>query len=369
MLTQVFNEIKISLRIYLLGIVISAVIICTAMIFSNLSECLMPAIYREYDENFEDGIDVWIYGMKLEQVDFVNSLNIKDFYFYVTQSTQISNSYVLYSDGSRIEEKEIVWLTDEECETYQTDEFNNSEGAIILCSPEYNKYSVGDEVGLFLKNKNIGKYEILRVVEEDGIEGSIALLPIKSVARLMDEAGYIIPYNASCVSPGIGEYIRLKESLSKENIRCRSFADEEIEVYSTLQKVFGIIAILFTIIAVIVLVVLAVININLREKYLVIQKVLGNSNVKIMMIYAAIIEMQIIISCILGCLIGVFYTGYLSDTVRKIYNFSINISYSRTWIRFLLEIGISNLALIPGMLVIKRSICKKEVAAAINMRE
>lgn len=377
MLIQIINEIKISWKINLFGVVICAAIMCVVMIFNNLAEYLMPQIYNEYDEQFEEGIEVRIYGMKLDQVDYINSLHIKNLDIIVSRSTQFDNADIVNNNGSKIDEKELVWLTDEKYDEYKipkiisADEFNYSDGAIVYCnSIQAEEYEVGSELSLYLDNgKIIGKYIVLKVIENNDMEHSKVVLPAKSVIQSMDKVGYIISYNVTCLYPNTRGYVGFKEQLKEKNIRCTSEVDEVVEIYATLQKVFEIIAVLFTIIAVLVLVVLTIIIINVREKFLIMQKVLGKSNAGIMMIYVVIIELQIIASAVLGCLVGYLYINYLSNILQELYNFRIDVNFVRTCNLFLIDILISNLALIPNLFFIKKTICNKDIVTTVNIKE
>lgn len=140
-------------------------------------------------------------------------------------------------------------------------------------------------------------------------------------------------------------------------------------IVASLELVFKIMVVVFTVISVMVMVVLSIININTREKFLILQKVLGARNYRIICIYLAILELQIIVSDIVGSVIGYIYTNYLTDVLKELYSVAIGCSnVNLVWI-ILRGIIISNIAMIPFAFIIKKIISKKDIIATINNKD
>lgn len=377
MLTQIIDEIKVSWKIILFGICVCAAVMSVVMIFYNLTEYLMPEIYSDYDKKLEEGIEVNIHGMKLSQTDFVNSLGISSFDISVSASKHFYDTQVIGDNGINIYDKEIIWLTEQKYDEYKipktisAEEFNNSTGVIVYCNlTEKNTYMTGDKISLLLKNgKSLENYTILEVVADDSIEETKVIFPAKSVIEEMDKAGYSVYYNVSCIYPNVESYINFKNRLKKENINCTSDIDEVVTLYDSLNLLFKIIAVVFTIISVFVIFILSIININIREKFLVLQKVLGAKNSKVTFIFVVIMEIQIFISDIAGSMAGYIYTNYLTKVLEGLYNFKIEVSHVNLGGAILAGIIISNIALIPFAFVIRRVICKKEIVTIINNKD
>lgn len=377
MLTQIIDEMKISWKIILFGICVCTSVMSVVMIFYNLTEYIMPEIYSDYDKDFEEGIEVNIYGMKLSQIDFVNSLGIDSLDISVSGSKHFDETQVVDDNGNNIYDKEIIWLTEHKYELYKIpetlsyEEFNNSSEAVVYCNPtEKNTYMIGDELSLFMKNgKSLGNYSILQVVTDSSIEQTKVIFPAKSVIEAMDKAGYTVYYNVNCVYPNVESYINFKNRLKKENINCKSDIDEVVTLYAYLNLLFKIIAVIFTIISVFVIFILSIININIREKFLVLQKVLGAKSIKVTFIFIVIMEIQIIISDIIGSMAGHIYTNYLTNVLEGLYNFEIEANHANLGGTVLAGIIISNIALIPFAFVIRSVINKKEIVTIINNKD
>ena len=377
MLTQIIDEIKISWKIILFGICVCAAVMSVVMIFYNLTEYLMPEIYRDYDKEFEEGIEVDIYGMKFSQIDFVNSLGIDSLDILVSESKHFNETQIVDDNGINIYDKEIIWLTEQKYDEYKipetlsAEEFNNSSGVIVYCNrTEKNTYMIGDKLSLFMKNgKSLGNYSILQVVTDDSIEKTKVIFPAKSVIEAMDKVGYSVYYSVYCVYPNVESYIGFKNRLKKENINCMSDIDEVVTLYDSLNLMFKIIAVVFTVISVFVIFILSIININIREKFLILQKVLGAKNSKVTFIFIVIMEIQIIISDIIGSLTGYIYTNYLTKVLEGLYSFKIEVNHVNLGGAILAGIIISNVALIPFAFVIRRAICKKEIVTIINNKD
>lgn len=378
MLIQIIDEIKYSKKILLLGIGTCIAIMSIVVIFSNLTIYLMPKIYNNYDRQFKDGITVDIYGMQLDRVDFVKSLGITKLNISIAGSSHFDSASIIdESNDVEIKNKELVWFTEENCSEYyispniNIEEFNESNNAIVYCSyKDMNNYEIGDVLSLELKNgKVINNYIILQVIECADMKEIKVIIPAKTTIAALDKAGYIMNYDVQAIYPKTEGYISLKKELAKKNIICKSDIDNVMTIVASLELVFKIMVVVFTVISVMVMVVLSIININTREKFLILQKVLGARNYRIICIYLAILELQIVVSDIVGSVIGYIYTNYLTDVLKELYSVAIGCSnVNLVWI-ILRGIIISNIAMIPFAFIIKKIISKKDIIATINNKD
>lgn len=327
----------------------------------------------------EDGVQIDVYGLKLNQLDILEKAGAENFNVSISESEVFLNSNLIdENNNTAISYKEFQWLSDENCkmdgifipENFSMRDFNFSTNAIIYCtSSETNKYNIGDTLILSLKNgKVIEKYTVTEIVLDNSIENLSVLLPAVSVISAYDEAGYVINYGVSCTYPNVQGYMGFKKELEKQNIVCKSDIDEMSTLTASMNLVFKILAVVFVAISVFIMVVLTIININTRERFLILQKVLGASDFRIIGIYVVILEMQIAISDIIGCIWGYTYTNYLLEVLEDLYGMVTKVDFNLAMI-IIGSIIISNIALLPCIFIIKRIISKKDIVAEINNKE
>ena len=128
-------------------------------------------------------------------------------------------------------------------------------------------------------------------------------------------------------------------------------------------------AAVFVVISVFVVVTISIININTRENFLVLQKVLGSTDCKIISIYMIIFELQVIVSDIMGCFIGLRFTKHLTNVVYNLYKMEYNIENFSVVSIVLKCILISNIAVLPFLLVINKVINRKDIIQVINNKD
>lgn len=377
-LELVIEEIKCSYKMILLGIAIAITIFSVVIVFYNLTGYIMPAISRQYDKDLEDGISVQVQRLDLKDSDILSELGAENLILNSNDSNKFYDaSLKIYEKNIEITEKYYKWITKEDIELLLTEngieyeDFNNSENAIIYCSKEdMGSFEIGDILSLYLKNgKVVSDFKVQAVIQNDEITTPYAILPSKEVIQKMDEKGISIAYNFECVISKASKYVEFKKELSSYGAYCSCDFDEMLELVSTLKLVFRILAIIFVVISVFVIVTISIININTREKFLVLQKVLGSTDRKIIFIYMIILEMQIILADILGCLLGVKFTGHLTDVVHSLYAMEYNIANVSVISIFLKCLNVSNIAILPFFLVIKKIVNSKDIISVINNKD
>ena len=181
--------------------------------------------------------------------------------------------------------------------------------------------------------------------------------------------GYRISHDINFIQHDIVKYLELKDTLREQDALCKSYIDTALEISETLSYLFKLLGVIFTVISVFAIFELMVININTRERFLVLQRILGAKKYKIVTVYVLILEIQIIISDVIGSILGMYYTKYLSGVLKELYDFSITINISEIYGIILKEIIISNISLIPIIVVINRIINKKDIISVINKKE
>lgn len=377
-LELVIEEIKCSYKMILLGITIAITIMSVVIVFYNLTGYIMPAISRQYDKDLEDGISVQVQRLDLEYSDVLSELGAENIILTSNDSNKFYNASLKIDEKNiEITEKYYKWITEEDKDLFLTEYgieykyFNNSKNAIIYCSKEdMGVFDVGDVLSLYLKNgKAVSEFKVQAVIQNDEITIPYAILPSKEVIQKMDEKGISIAYSFECILPKASKYVEFKNELSSYGAYCSCDFDEMLELVSTLKLVFRILAITFVVISVFVIVTISIININTREKFLVLQKVLGSTDRKIIFIYMIILEMQIIIADFLGCLLGVKFTGHLTDVVHSLYEMEYNIANVSLISIFFKCLIVSNIAILPFFLVIKRIINNKDIISVINNKD
>lgn len=377
-LELIIEEIRCSYKLILLGITIAMTMMGVVIVFYNLTGYIMPAISNQYDKDLEHGLSTNIQRLNLEDFEVFNEIGAENIVLKSADSKKFSESTLKIEDKNiEIFSKEYRWLYKENYDLItilagvKCDEFNNSENALIYCSSEdMEKFEIGDTLSLYLKNgKLVSEYKVLKVIHDGNADEPYAVLPSKSVIQKMDEKGIYISYSFECTLPKASKYVEAKKVLLSYGADCSCDFDETLELVSTLKLVFKILAIVFVVISIFVIVTIAIININTREKFFVLQKVLGAVDGNIILIYMVILELQIIIADFIGCILGIKFTEHLTNVVHNLYEMEYGIGNVNIVTMFLNILVVSNIAVIPFCLIIKRIIDNKDIISIINNKE
>ena len=102
----------------------------------------------------------------------------------------------------------------------------------------------------------------------------------------------------------------------------------------------------------------------------VLYKVLGMTSGRIVLIYSVILEFQMIISNIIGNILGYVLTKHLITVVCSAFDINASIDTGiGIWSALLPSILISQVALIPFLMVITARINQSDVVAVINNKD
>jgi hypothetical protein len=221
-----------------------------------------------------------------------------------------------------------------------------------------------------LKNDTlVNKFVIETIVLDETYLEPYIILPAVAVIEKMDECGISISYDFECKILKASQYIKFKKKIESYGAYCSCDFDNMLNLVSTLKLIFEILAIIFIVISVFILVTIAIININIREKFMILQKVLGATDYKIITIYVIILEIQIIIADLFGCMIGLKFTSHLADVVSNLYEMEyIMNNADHLWL-YICSILISNIAMLPFVVFIKQVINKKDIVSVINNKD
>lgn len=353
-------------------------IISIVVVFYNLTNYIVPTISKYYDEKFSDGIIATVQCLELSDVEKLKEMGAKEVTLEYTGGVQFDYSSVSINDTEVIDiDKDFKWFTDTESENqnlkeeFKYEDFNYSNNAIIYCNEkDAQNYNENDELKLYLKNKTlIGKYKIIKVLVDNNYARPYVIFPALAIIKDMNKCGVCISYSMSCKIDRTSRYIDFKSKVEAKNAYCTSKFDDMLGLIGALELAFKILAIVFIVISLFTIVIISLIIINNREKFIVLQKVLGFTNLKIECIYVSILEIQIITANILGFVIGIKYTKYLTSIVSNLYS-TINIKGEINYIWICLaSIIISNIAMIPYIFILNKIINKKDVISIINNKE
>lgn len=375
-LNLVIEEIKCSYKMIVLGVAIAMAIMSVVIVFYNLTDSIMPAISNEYDEDLQGGVSAYIQRLKVDDIEILTELGAKDIVLNCAGSNQFYMSSLKINDKNiEITDKDFRWFTEEEFENIPEEiaweEFNYSESAIIYCSEsDMNKFNIDDILSLYLKNGTLVEtFKVEAIVQDERYDTPFAILPSAAVIKEMDKSGVRISCDFNCTILKASQYMEFKKTIESNGAYCSSAFDNMLGLVSTLKVIFLILANVFIIISVFVIVTTAIININTREKFLVLQKVLGATDYKIISIYIIILEIQILVADLLGCILGIRFTNHLTSVVYELYKMEYSIKNTNYLWMFIVSILISNIAMLPFVLVIKKVINSKDVVSIINNKE
>lgn len=394
MFNLVFSEIKVSLKIFVLSIIIATGIFSVAIIFYNLTSYIMPAILNQYDAQLENGLEVCI-----NNTDNLNEKTIKqlenydayDINIYCGTSTNLRKSSAVLDnyetlDGTQVDcywygqdttqyNPEIAKVTDEK--------FNYSNNAIILCATndDYKKYSDCKNVDIVLKNgDSIGSFKIIGVekletskldIDESEIEEELEThiyIPVITTSEKLKSKGIYLSLSVSCRIPKASNYINFKNGMAQYGLHVKSSMEELIGILDMLKILFLILTIIFIILGVLSITNILDIQLSIREKFVVMQKVLGSTNIRIMSIYVMILEIQIVFSALLSCLIGCIFTNRIIGITYSF--FALENSSAINYILIALSIFIiANISMIPFIFMLRSKLNRTDVASVINNKD
>lgn len=378
MLSLIVNEIKSSYRMILLSITVALSIMVIVVVFYSLTDFIVPAIGNEYDEKFSEGVTARIQCLEVEDFDILRKLGAHDINFesYGSDQFYFSTIKINGQEVNDVDKEYKCFTKDEPIDVKIQDEitnedFNYSQNTLVYCNEtDAPNYAVGDEISLYLKNGTLaGQYKTIKVMVNNDYVRPYIVFPTKAVIENMDKCGVSISYEIRCNIAKTSHYIDFKRKIEAKDAYCTSGFDDMLSLVNSLKIVFRILAIVFIVISFFTILTISLIIINTREKFIILQKVLGLTNLKIVTIYVAILEIQIIIANCIGCAIGIQFTKYLTNVVYDLYSTICSIeNVNYIWMCGL-SILISNIAMFPFIAILKRIINKKEIVSIINNKE
>lgn len=375
------DEIKISYKLTLLGIMIAMMIMSVVVVFIHLTGYIMPAVSRQYDDKLEGGVHAIIQNLPVNDIEVLKQLHAEDINLIVESSVQLSKS-VLVSDETDAEISgqyiQCKWFTsegDNEFESMSGDidleNFNYAEKVIIYCpADDIGNYREGEYLTLYLNNgTSVNQFMIEAVEEDKDVDSAYAILPAFTVIKDMNDFGIEMSYSYECTIPKASQYIDFKKQLSAYGAICSCDYDEILDLVNLLKTLFMIMAVIFVIISVFVMATIAIININTREKFIVLQSILGATDFRIIAMYTAILELQILAADILGGLLGFGFAQHFLIVIRDLYGIESSVQ-SISWSMVILgAVVISNIALVPFLFVIRKMINNKDIVSIINNKD
>lgn len=376
----VCQEIRVGYKLLLLGILITSTMIGVSVVFYNLNDYIFPAINGQYDDKFDDGLKVNIHNLNLDDVNILKENGAEDISITINMSQTLSKSVIKSKSSSSNYEGAVIsgeWYNKTSVELeyfpddFSYDDFNTSDNAIVFCSDD-NEYNVGDEIELYLDSGElVDEFTVSTVVINSDFVGEEELrvvLPLYATVKSMEDCGIFIDYSVECKLPKPSMYLDFKNTLNKDNILCSSNFDDVVAVIDMLSMLCLIMSIVFIIITVFAITNIFTLHIDTREKFIILQKVLGNTSIKITLVYLVILELQIVISNILGCILSSAFTERILQTAYSAFSFSIefNMNY---WVVLLGTFAVSNISLIPFAIVMMKKINQKDVISIINNKD
>lgn len=376
----VCQEIRVGYKLLLLGILITSTMIGVSVVFYNLNDYIFPAINGQYDDKFDDGLKVNIHNLNLDDVNILKENGAEDISITINMSQTLSKSVIKSKSSSSNYEGAVIsgeWYNKTSVELeyfpddFSYDDFNMSNDAIVFCSNS-NGYNIGDEIELHLDSGElVNKFTVLSVITDSDIvqeEELRVVLPLYATVKSMEDYGIFIDYSVECKLPKPSMYSDFKNTLNKDNILCSSNFDDVIAVIDMLSMLCLIMSIVFIVITIFAITNIFTLHIDTRERFIILQKVLGNTAIKITLTYLVILELQIVISNILGCILSSVFTEHILQTAYSAFSFSIefNMNY---WLVLLGTFAVSNISLIPFAIVMMKKINQKDVISIINNKD
>ena len=99
----IYSEIKVFGKIFILSIIVATGIFSVAIIFCNLTNCIMPAVINQYDMQLESGLAVNISNIEPKDIKLIEKYGAYNININIGMSNNLQKSCISLDNSQSIE--------------------------------------------------------------------------------------------------------------------------------------------------------------------------------------------------------------------------------------------------------------------------
>lgn len=380
--SSAFSEIRIGKKLLTLGLITTAIMMAVSIILFNMAASVIPAFYAKYDSLFPDGISVSLVNAQYEDIDKIEKTGLREIDVDAAESFYVNGFSVSSLPDEKLLENcnfSLVWSNGSENPengrslpaVYQMDfSDNHSKNAWVYCAASQKAlFEPGSEVRVIdAEGNDVGTFLIKQceVFEDDSSQpNALIFLPFATVYSSLQKNGIFLTHRMSGIVTPLSEYPAITTALAAEGISVTSEIDHNIESLSSLQTFFGMTSVLMMITGAASLINICNMFLKTRENYIILQKILGNTNKKLFFIYAVVIEIMIVMAVCIAAITILLANDYIYRVIHSVFG-KYEYANINTLVASFFAFAAANLSVFISLRGIARKIGKLDVISAIS---
>lgn len=380
--SSAFSEISIGRKLLSLGLITTSIMMAVSIILINMAASVIPSFYAKYDNFFPQGLSVSLANAEYEDMDTIEKTGLgeidvdaaESFYVHGFSVSSVPEETLLENCGFS-----LVWSNGSENPEngrslpvgFQMDLSDNySNNAWVYCAASQKAFfEPGSSVRVTdAEGNDVGTFRIKQcnIIEGDITQTDAQLfLPFATVYSSLQKNGIFLTHRMSGIVTSLSEYPAIKTSLEAEGISVTSDIDPNIESLSSLQSFFGMMSVLMMVTGAASLINICNMFLKTRDNYIILQKILGNTSKKLMLIYAVVIEIMIVLAVCIAAVTVLLANDYIYRVIYSVFG-KYEYSNMNTLIAALFAFAAANLSIFISLRGIARKIRKIDVISVIN---
>lgn len=384
-ISQALSEMKIGRKLLSLGLITTTIMISVSIILYNMSTSVLPAFYSRYDLEYPDGLSVSLVNAEYDDLDTIEKSGLQYIDIYTAESSYVNQLQAYYAkNGKAIENCSIslVWCNSSENPengySYPANftmaySSNTSNDAWVSCEPsQQTQFSPGDRIAVLdSEGNNAGIFTIKEcsVLEDDGTDADVQIyLPFAAVYSALQKDGVFLSHQISGIVKPLSAYPAIKETLRKDGITAVSDLDINIESLSGMQSFFTMMSLLMTFAGIVSLISICSMFLRTRESFIILQKILGNTNRILICTYFLIMEILLILAVSVAAITVLLANDYIYTVIYSIFG-DFQYKNINTLTASLVAFAAANIAVLISIRNIARKVGKTDVISAVSSRD
>lgn len=380
---QAFSEMRIGKKLLSLGLVTTAAMIAVAIILYNMSASVLPAFYSRYERQYPRGMSVSLANAWYDDLDRIEEAGIRDVDILISSNYVDGFQALSSQDGQAIGNCRfsLVWCPrgddpgkgcsyPADFQMNYTD--NTSSGAWVSCAESQQaQFSPGSSITVLDSEGNsAGVFTVEECRTEDDSSETVTqvYLPFATVYTALEKDGIFLTHQLSGTVKALSAYPAIKESLREDGITAVSDLDLNMESLSNMQSFFTGMSLVITFAGVVSLISICGMFLKTRENFIILQKILGNTNRKLIGIYFLVMEILLILAVGIAAITVLLANNYIYSVICRIFG-DFQYQNLNTLTASLLAFAAANIAVLISIRVIARKIGKTDVISAVSGRD
>lgn len=383
--SSAFSEIRIGKKLLSLGLITTAIMMAVSIILFNMAGSVIPAFYAKYDSLYPDGISVSLVNAEYEDIDKFEKSGLQDIDINAAGSNYVNGFSVSSKQDEKLIENSsfsLVWCIDsknpENGSSYPVNfqmDFsdNHSDNAWVSCTQSQralfekgNSITVSDEEGNVVGTFLIKQCKVF--IDDGSMSNAQIFLPFATVYSALQKNGIFLTHQMTGIVKPLSGYPAMKAALEADGISVTSDIDQNIESLSSMQSFFGMMSVLIMIAGAVSLINICSMFLKTRENYIILQKILGNTNKKLILIYAVVIETMLVVAVSIAAITILLANNYIYSVIYSVFG-KYEYENISTLAASLLAFAAANIFVFISISGISRKIGKMDVISAISSND